>query len=106
MRKLRVAEKYFFRNVEIGKFIDGLNQILYRDGLSINMDFHNGIPCIEIEEIIKDAGPYSSKLLDRIYPSSEFDVDLLDSEEDEKLLHFESFVILLLNLFIEKYKKK
>ena len=106
MKKLRVDEKHFFRNVEIGKFIDGLNKILYRDGLNISMDFHNGIPCIEIEEIIKEVGPYSSRLLDRVYPSSEFDVDLLDCEEDERLLHFESFVILVLNLFIEKYKKK
>ena len=93
-------------NVNIKPLLAFVNRILYKDGVSINMDFYNGIPCIEIEKIENRTNPYIAKLIERFSPLSEFDPDFLDSEEDEERLHCEAFVVMLINLFQNKYRQK
>ena len=81
--------------------IDHLNYHLIKSNFFVSLDFHEGIPVIEVYNY--NGGLQSSDdLLDRFYPSVIPDVDSIE-EDDEDILHRNALVVFLNNLILEKY---
>lgn len=72
-----------------------LNKKLNSRGLFISKDFSGGLPRIEIYE--------NDNLIDFFEPYVIPDLDTIETEEDEAILHRQAFIEMVLLLILEYY---